>query len=104
MNDPLISAFRSERDTLAELAPVDDFPALWRNVGARRERRLQGLLVLAAAVPTILLFLGGVASLLLGGGAMSAVPLLAVGFWLVVGGVDLAPLRAGEGHSREAAR
>lgn len=93
MNDPLPSALRSERDALAELAPAPEFPALWREVGVRRERRLQRLLVLAAAVPTILVFLGGTASLLLGGGLMSGVPLLAVAFWLVAaGGVELPPL------------
>ena len=103
MNDPLLSAFRAERDALAGRAPAPQFPALWRDVGARRERRLQRFLVLAAAAPTLLLFLGGVASLLLGGGLMSGVPLLAVAFWLAVGGVDLTPLPLGERDSREAA-
>ena len=103
MNDPLLSAFRSERDTLAELAPAPEFPALWREVAERRERRLQRFLVLAAAVPTFLLFLGGVASLLLGGGLISGVPLLAVALWLVVGGIELTPLPPGERDSREAA-
>jgi hypothetical protein len=91
MNDPLASAFASERDAMAELAPAADFSALWREVGLRRERRLQNLLVLAAAVPTLLLFFGGVASLLLGGGPMSGVPLIGVALWLVVGGMDFTP-------------
>jgi hypothetical protein len=96
MNDPLLNASRLERDALAELAPESDFPALWREVGARRERRLQRFLVMAAAVPTTLLFLGGVASLLFGAGLMFGLPLLAVALWLAVDGVNLTPLPAGE--------
>jgi type IV secretory pathway TrbD component len=103
MNDPLLSAFRSEQDALAEQAPAPEFPALWREVGVRRERRLQRLLVLAAGAPTLLLFLGGLVSLVLGGGLMSGLPLLGVAFWLVVGGVEFPPLPAGERDSREAA-
>jgi hypothetical protein len=101
--DPLVDAFRSERDALAELAPAPDLPALWCEVGVRRERRLQLVLVLMAAVPTLLLFLGGVASLLLGGGPMSALPLVGVALWLVVGGAgDFTPLPlfAGEGEGK----
>jgi hypothetical protein len=101
--DPLAEALRSERDALAGSAPAPDFPAVWREVEARREKALQRFLVLAAAVPTVLLFLGGVASLLLGGGVLAGAPLLAVAFWLVVEGVDLSPLPAGERDSREAA-
>jgi hypothetical protein len=95
--DPFLAALRSQRDGLAESAPIPQFPALWREVEARRERALQRFLVLAAAVPTVLLFLGGVASLLLGGGLLAGLPLLAVALWLAVGGVDLAPLPAGRG-------
>jgi hypothetical protein len=94
--DPLAEALRSERDALAGSAPAPEFPALWREVETRRERGLQRLLVLAAAVPTVLLFLGGVASLLLGGGVLAGLPLLAVALWLAVDGVVLNPLAAGE--------
>lgn len=102
-SDPLAEALRSQREALVESAPAPEFAALLRQVEARRERALQRLLVLVAAIPTILLFLGGAASLLLGGGLLAGLPLLAVAFWLVLDGLDLSTLPAGEGESREAA-
>jgi hypothetical protein len=96
VNDPVMSALRSQRDDWAERAPAPDFSALWREVAERRERRLQRFLVLASAAPTALLFLGGVASLLVGGGLLSGLPLLGVALWLVVDGAVLPPSPAGE--------
>lgn len=98
-SDPLAEALRSKRDAMAESAPAPEFPALWREVEARREKGLQRLLVHAAVVPTSLLFLAGAASLLLGGGLMAGVPLLGLAFWLVANGAAQVPLprKAGEG-------
>ena len=88
MNEPdlLSTAMRAERDSLAALAPASEFAALWHDVMARRERRLQVVLMLAAAIPTLTLFLGGLVSLLLGGGLASGLPLVALALWLVVNG------------------
>ena len=105
--DPLAQALRLDRDALAEAAPAPEFPALWREIEARRERGLQRLLLAASALPTLLLFLGGAASLLLGGGTMSGVPLVAVALWLLFGGgVELTPRPQGKrrGPSRRDGR
>lgn len=99
-SDPLPSAFRSERDSLAEQAPEPEFLALWREVAARRELRLQRALMLAAAIPTLLVFLGGVASLLLGGGLISGLPLVGVALWLVANGAGAPVYPPAEARTR----
>lgn len=102
-SDPLSAALRSDRDGLVGLAPAPHYAGLWRKVEVRRERALQRLSMLAAAIPTASLFLGGVVSLLLGGGLLASLPLLAVALWLVVEGLDLSTLAAGESGGPKAA-
>ncbi len=90
MNDDrrLSQVFAEELNALAASAPPTEFPALWREVAARREARLQRGLALAATLATLLLFSAGIVSLMLGDGIFSALPLVGVAVWLAANGTS----------------